>query len=100
MRALPVPPAAETDPEALEMIRGWIIQGSLQISLAAWVWKDEPQTWGRMLAEAAGHLADAIAKDTGGRRDIVFAKIRGSVIANLDDLPDTLQGDFVGGPAQ
>ncbi len=98
MRPLPVPPAAETDVEALEMIRGWIIQGELHISLAAWVWKDEPQTWGRMLAEAAGHLADAIAKDTGARRDLVFAKIRGSVISNLDDLPDSLDGDFAGKP--
>jgi hypothetical protein len=98
MRPLPVPPAAETDAEALEMIRGWVIQGRLHISLAAWVWKDEPQTWGRMLAEAAGHLADAIAKDTGARRDVVFAKIRGSVIANLDDLPESLGGDFVGKP--
>jgi hypothetical protein len=96
MRPLPVPPAAETDTEALEMIRGWIIESELHISLAAWVWKDEPQTWGRMLAEAAGHLADAIARDTGTPRDLVFAKIRGSIIANLDDLPDTLDGDFVG----
>jgi hypothetical protein len=51
-----------------------------------------------MLAEAAGHLADAIAKDTGARRDLVFAKIRGSVISNLDDLPDSLDGDFAGKP--
>jgi hypothetical protein len=98
VRPLPVPPAAETDPEALEMIRGWIIQGGLHISLAAWVWKDEPKTWGRMLAEAAGHLADAIAQDTGARRDLVFAKIRGSIIANLDDLPDSLDGEFFGKP--
>jgi hypothetical protein len=58
--------------------------------------KDEPQMWGRLLAEAAGHLADAIAKDADAPRDLVFAKIRGSIISNLDDLPDTLHGDFVG----
>lgn len=85
-------------PDALEMIRGWIIDSELHISLAAWVWKDEPEVWGRLLAEAAGHLADAISKETGNSRESVFAKIHTSVIENLDDLPDTLTGDFVHRP--
>jgi hypothetical protein len=94
MRPLPFPPAAETDADALEMIRGWIIHGELNISLAAWVWTEEPQTWGRMLAEAAGHLADAISKETGKARNAVFAEIRTGLVTYLNDLPDTLNGEF------
>lgn len=98
MRVLSPPPDADKDPDALEMIRGWIINGELQISLAAWVWKDEPEVWGQLLAEAAGHLADAISKETGDSRESVFAKIHASVRRHLDDLPDSLTGDFVNRP--
>jgi hypothetical protein len=98
MRVLSMPPAAQDDPEALEMIRGWIIGGQLHISLAAWVWKDEPETWGRLLAEAAGHLADAIAKDTGANRSATLARIQESLVSHLENLPSTLTGDFVSRP--
>ena len=80
------------------MLRAWIIDGQLQIALSAWVWEDEPEEWGRLLAEAAGHLADAISKETGRNRDKVFSVVHESVVANLEDLPDTLTGDFVDRP--
>jgi predicted lipid carrier protein YhbT len=99
MRILSIPHDADQDPDAIELLRAWIIHGELNISLAAWVWKDEPETWGRLLAEAAGHLADAISKETGRARDTVFDEIRASVSANLDEPDDSHRtGDFVEGP--
>jgi hypothetical protein len=76
MRPLPHPPDAEKNPDSLEMLRGWVVDGQLQISLAAWVWQDEPKEWGRLLAESACHLADAISEETGKNRDEIFRGIR------------------------
>ena len=95
MRPLPHPPDAESDKESLEMIRGWIVDGELQISLAAWIWKDQPKEWGRLLADAAYHLADAISEETGKNRDEIFRTISESVIYHLQHPPSNLEGEHV-----
>ncbi len=77
------------------MLRGWIVDGELQLSLAAWVWQDQPETWGRLLAEAASHLADAIAADTGQDRDQIFRTIAASIRKHLEHPPADLEGKFV-----
>jgi hypothetical protein len=98
MRPLPIPPDAEQDPEALEMLRGWVIQGQLQLSLAAWVWRESPETWGQLLAEAAGHIADAVATETGVARPLVFGKIAESLRYHLEYPADDLEGHFLKEP--
>jgi hypothetical protein len=95
MRPLPHPPDAEEDQDSLEMIRGWVIDGKLQISLAAWVWADEPKEWGRLLADSANHLADAISKETGKNREDVFQSISESLVHHLQHPPDNLEGEHV-----
>jgi hypothetical protein len=99
MQVLPIPSAADQDPKATEVLRAWIIGGQLHVALAAWIWKNEPETWGELLAEAAGHLADAISEETGRDRDAVYATIHRSVLENLDD-PDhnSRTGEFVQSP--
>jgi len=95
MRPLPHPPDAEKDADSLEMLRGWVIDGQLQVSLASWVWQDEPKQWGRLLAESACHLADAIAADTGKSRAEIYRAISESVIHHLHHQPEDLEGEFV-----
>jgi hypothetical protein len=95
MRPLPYPPDAEQDDDALEMIRGWVVDGEIQVSLAAWVWQDEPAEWGRLLAESACHLADAICKETGKSRDNIFRAISESLIHHLQHPPSDLEGQHV-----
>lgn len=99
MRILPVPPQAHDDAEATELVRAWIVDGRLQVTLAAWIWKDEPETWGRLLAETAAHLTEAIAAQTGRSRAEVFAAIRDRLVEGLDEPGDDLVGGFVN-PAQ
>jgi hypothetical protein len=77
------------------MLRGWVIDGDLQIALATWVWQDEPETWGRLLAEAAAHVADAVAAETGEDRDQLFQSISRSLRHHLDHPPSDLEGRFV-----
>ena len=94
MRPLPHPPDAERDPDSLEMLRGWVVNGQFQISIAAWVWKEEPAEWGRLLADSANHLADAIAADTGRDRAEIYAAISESLIHHVQHPPGNLSGDF------
>jgi hypothetical protein len=95
MRSLTHPPEAEKDKDSLEMLRAWVVNQQLQIVLAAWVWQDDLDQWGCLLAEAAGHLADAIADETGKSREEVSAIISASIIRNLEDPADDLIGEFV-----
>jgi len=98
MRVIQPPPEALADPEALEMLRAWIVKGGLQVVLSAWVWKDEPATWGRLLADTANHLADAIAAETGRNRSDIYAAIRNRLIEDLDHPDPERTGEFAGHP--
>src|ERR1035438_6065335 len=95
MRPLPHPPDAEHDEDSLEMIRGWVVDGEFQISLAAWVWQDQPKEWGRLLADSACHVADAISSETGKSRDEIFREISESLIYHLQHPPANLEREHV-----
>ena len=94
MRPLPHPPDAELDKDSLEMLRGWVVDGELQVIIAAWVWEDEPAQWGRLLAETAGHLSDAIGRQTGRPKEEVFEEIAHCLRHYLAN-PKQLEGDFM-----
>ena len=94
MRELPHPPEAESDEDSIEMIRGWIINGELQVSLSAWVWEDEPKQWGRLLADTVAHLSDAIAEQTGNSRDDIYDQISNCLQHYLQNQRE-LEGEFV-----
>jgi Domain of unknown function (DUF5076) len=95
MRPLPHPPDAEKDTDSLEMLRGWVVDGELQLAIATWVWQDDPESWGRLLAEAAAHVADAVAAETGQDRTRLFERISESLRHHLEHPPTDLEGRFV-----
>lgn len=69
-KPLMLPPAAETDDNAVEMVRGWIAEGGLHCVLNVGHWHkssvvDEPRAWGIMLADIARHIANALQDVTG-----------------------------------
>lgn len=64
MNALGIPPAALRDAEALELARVWIAERGLHCSLRGRLYADagvsgETTAWGVILADMAGHVADA-----------------------------------------
>ena len=69
-RPLMIPPAAETDDNAIEMIRGWIAEGGMHCVLNVGHWHknsavDERHAWGIMLADIARHISNALEDVTG-----------------------------------
>jgi hypothetical protein len=68
-RQLPLPPAAENDPNATEMARTWIAENGLHCVLNVGMWHkdsrhDERHCWGIMLADMARHVANALEEVT------------------------------------
>jgi len=74
-------PDAETAEQAVELLRGWIIDGQPQYALLPTVWKDDLPSWGRFLADTARHISNAIAEKTG--RDP--QEILGAIVAAFGD---------------
>ena len=64
-KPLTIPPAAERDEKAMEMVRGWIAESGLHCTLNVGHWHnnsdiDERRAWGIMLADMARHIANAM----------------------------------------
>jgi hypothetical protein len=93
-RELMRPPDVETAQQAVELLRGWIIDGHPQYSLFPTVWKDDLPSWGRFLADTANHLANAIAEDTGRDRQGILTAIATAFFQELTEGTGTHQGQF------
>jgi hypothetical protein len=72
MQPLPHPPSAEFDDRSVEVLRAWVIDGGLEIAIHPSHWAKQADQWGRLLADAAQHMADAISEQTGRERSEVF----------------------------
>lgn len=80
MKPLPPPDDAMECDDAVEVLRGWVVDEDLQVSLAFDVFGNNPGLWGQLLAEVAVHLADAMSIQGYGDREQIFAKtVRGPV---------------------
>jgi hypothetical protein len=79
MDALGIPPAALRDTDALELARVWIAEQGLHCSLKVGLYAGdgvsrETAAWGIILADLAGHVADALsAEGMGSRADLLDA---------------------------
>jgi Domain of unknown function (DUF5076) len=92
MKPLPPPDDVMTHADAVEVLRGWVVDGDLQVSLAFEAFGDRTELWGQLLAEVAVHLADALSGEGYGERAGIFAKIRDSLLENLDSPHPGLTG--------
>jgi hypothetical protein len=81
MDALGIPPAAVRDANALELARVWIAEQGLHCSLRVGLYAAdgvarETAAWGIILADLAGHVADALsAEGLGSRADLLDALV-------------------------
>ncbi len=99
MKPLPPPDDAMTCDDAVEVLRGWVVGEDLQVSLAFEAFGNNPELWGQLLAQIAGHIADSMNTEGYGSRDGIFAKIRHSMVVNMENLFAGLHGT-VRGPVQ
>src|SRR6476646_467522 len=88
-----IPPGAEEDPRAMEVIRVWVAKGGQHVSLNPLVWKD-PQAWGIVLADLAGHVANAYEQALGLDRGETMRKITDLLLAELTNPTDSARGQM------
>jgi len=84
VKSLPPPDDAIDHDQAIEVLRGWVVDGDLQVSLAFEAFGNSPELWGQLLAETAVHIADAMSAEGYGDRTTLFAKLRSSLLTNLE----------------
>jgi len=78
--------------DAVEVLRGWIVNGDLQVSLAFEAFGNNPEIWGQLLAETVTHLADAMSAEKYGDRDAIFTRIESSLREHLENPSPGLAG--------
>jgi len=78
MDARAIPPAALRDADAVELARVWIAEQGLHCSLKFGMYADdddvarETTAWGIILADLAGHVADALSAAGMGAKAALF----------------------------
>ena len=85
-RELPIPPRASSDADAAEILRAWIVGGSLEVSLLR-VW-DEPDGWWILLVDLARHASRAFAREGICSEHTAMERIRGIFDAEWDRPTD------------
>jgi hypothetical protein len=97
LRELPIPPATETYPKALELIRVWGAHGRQHVSLATDLW-DDPAVWGIVLVDLAKHLALAYHLSSGKHSAGVLKRIKEGFDAEWNTATDEPSGNLLGEP--
>jgi hypothetical protein len=90
---LPIPPIAKADPNAMEVVRVWVAKGGQHVSLNPFTWSD-PEVWGMVLADLAGHLANAYHQEMGLDREETLRKISRLLVAELANPTDSPKGNI------
>jgi hypothetical protein len=86
-----IPPVAEADPDSVEVVRVWVARGGQHVSLNIGAWQD-PEAWGIVLADLAGHLANAYEQDLGLDHEETLRKITDLLVAELKHPTDSPRG--------
>ena len=89
MDARAIPPAALRDDKAVELARIWIAEQGLHCSLKVGLYAEhgvarETSAWGIILADLAGHVADALSADGMAPKADLFDAIVEAFNAEVD----------------
>ena len=87
IRELEVPPIANTNSQAVEVLRVWTVPGQLQQLTLRATWGDSA-AWGLLLVDIARHAAKAYAHEGHNPTD-VHARIRQFLDAEFSKPTDT-----------
>jgi hypothetical protein len=99
-RELVIPPQAQIDPKAREMIRAWVAANGLHCSLNVGEWHgvssvDEPWAWGIMLADVVRHVANALEEKFGIDSREARKRIQDGLEAEMTHPTSKVKGEFV-----
>jgi len=91
---LAIPPGAAADAKAFELVRAWVAQGDLHVSLQMGGW-DDPTAWGVVLADLVRHVARFYQEQKQLNPDATIARVRDAMDAELDGEEAEEEDDLV-----
>ena len=96
----PVPEAAQRDPDAVEMIRVWIAEKGLHCSMKVGMYQEgtpnsEEKAWGRILADVARHVGNALQGGYGRDSRVSVDLIVQAMNDELAQDPKNIRGSFI-----
>jgi Domain of unknown function (DUF5076) len=81
---LAVPDGVKDDPKAFELVRAWVAEGDLHVSLQMGGW-DDPAAWGTVLADLARHVARFYEENKGLDPEQTMERVRDAMDAELEE---------------
>lgn len=103
MKTLVLPPAAQRDENAIQMLTAWIAENGLHCTLNIGIWteqgRNEPKAWGVLLADVVRHVASAIEQDSGAPSEGTTETVVAALLKELDDPTSKIKGGFTPGHA-
>lgn len=100
MRELTIPPAAQRDPEAVEIIRGWVAEGAQWVSLNSDLFENrkfkEEWAWGIFLADTIRHLGNSISLRSGKEQSEIVEAIKIALLEEIQNPSSTARGGHIG----
>jgi hypothetical protein len=89
-----VPPAAQANKTAIELLRAWVVNNGPQCSVRIGQGENEPILWGVLISDVARHVADALNKQSGRPQRDVLEQIREVFNNELDAPRAATSGSF------
>jgi Domain of unknown function (DUF5076) len=90
------PDGVEEAETAVEVLRAWIGDGALLVSLKSSAFGDHVRDWGRLLAEIGHHVAKAAALNGYMREDEAQTALREAFVSNFETGPGPTSGKLRG----
>ena len=101
MKPLIIPPAAQRDPNSVQMLSAWIAEKGLHCSLNVGMWTaagtPEARAWGILLADTARHVANAMASSLGVAQPDALAAVLEAMHSELAQPSSRVRGSFLPG---
>lgn len=98
METLVIPPVAQRDENAVQMLSAWIAEQGLHCTLNVGMWASaghsEPHAWGVLLADVARHIGNALAQEKGLPASETVQAIRDAMQDELDQPTSAATGQF------
>ncbi len=90
------PDGVEDADMAVEVLRAWIADGALLVSLNSSAFGDHVEDWGRLLAEVGHHIAKAAALNGYMLEEEAQQTLREAVKIGFEKASDDLSGNLKG----
>jgi len=87
MNELPVPPELDSDPEATEVLRAWVVEDHLECSLLTGVF-EEPEMWGSLLADLIRTVAQGLEEQEGKDQQEMIERIVAAFEQEINAPPE------------